>query len=240
MAVPIKSDDLFSQWSRNIWKPHYLFAGQEEFLIDQAFDKSLHHWLGDTPDSLSLEKLDAESQSVDEILQAMQTMPFFGGQRLLLIKNASQLLAAEQKPVAEVLEALPPETHCIFIWGKEWRRDDANKPLVETLLNIGQVVIFWPPFPEQAQRWVMERARHYKKSLSPQAASWIVQQSGDSLRLLDQELAKCASFVGERPEIDLDDVQTSFGYRKASSPFDWITYLRQQKGPPRCRCWIRS
>ena len=230
MAAPIKSDELWSQWSRKIWKPHYLFAGQEEFLIDQACDKALRYWLGESPDPLSLDRLDAETQSPDDILQAAQTVPFFGGQRLLLIKNASQLLAAEQEKVAGALEALSPETHCLFIWGKEWRRDDTNKPLVEALMKIGQVVIFWPPFPEQAQRWVIDRARHYKKSISPQAAGWLVQQSGDSLRLLDQELAKCSSYVGERPEIDLDDVQTSFGYQKASSPFDWVTAIRQMKG----------
>jgi len=231
MAPPIKSDELWAQWSRKIWKPHYLFAGQEEFLIDQAFDKALHHWLGETPDSLSFDRLDAETQSLDEILQAAQTVPFFGGQRVLLLKNASQLTAAEQTRLAEVLDTLSPETHSLLIWGKEWRRDDATKPLVEAIERIGQVVIFWPPFPEQAQRWVIERARHYKKTVSPQAAGWLVQQSGDSLRLLDQELAKCASFVGERPDIDLDDVQTSFGYQKASSPFDWMTAIRQMKSP---------
>jgi DNA polymerase-3 subunit delta len=230
MAAPIKSDELWGQWSRNIWKPHYLFAGQEEFLIDQAYENALHHWLGETPDSLSLDRLDTETQSLDEILQAARTIPFFGGPRLLLIKNIGQLSVAEQERVAEALPTLMPNTHCIFLWGKEWRRDDANKPLVQTLLNAGQVVIFWPPYPEQAARWVMERAHHYKKTLSPQAAGWIVQQSGDSLRFLDQELAKCASYVGQRPEIDLDDVQTSFGYQRASSPYDWITYLRQQKG----------
>jgi len=231
MAAPIKSDELWAQWSRKLWKPHYLFAGQEEFLIDQAFNKALHYWLGDSPDALSFDRLDAETQSPEDIIQAAQTVPFFGGPRVLLIKNASQLLAPEQEKVSEVLETLSPETHCLFVWGKEWRRDDANKPLVEALMKIGQVVIFWPPFPEQAQRWVIERAKHYKKSLTLQAAGWLVQQSGDSLRLLDQELAKCACYVGERPEIDLEDVQTSFGYQKAGSPFDWLTAIRQTKGP---------
>jgi DNA polymerase-3 subunit delta len=230
MSTPVKSDELWSQWSRKLWKPHYLFAGQEDFLIDQALEKALQHWLGDDREAMGLDRLDAETQPLEEIVQAAQTAPFFGGPRVVLVKNASQFSAKDQATLAAVLETLGPETHCLFVWGKEWRRDDAGKPLVETLLKIGQAVIFWPPFPEQAQRWAVERARHYKKSLSPEAAAWLVQQSGEGLRLLDQELAKGAAYVGERPQIDLDDVQTSFGYQKAGSPFDWLASIRRQKG----------
>ncbi len=231
MPTPIKADELFSLWSRKQWKPHYLFTGQEDFLIEEATQQALTHWLGENPDALSLDRLDAETHSLDDILQAAQTVPFFGGQRVLRVQNTYQLTAKEQERLVEVLGTLSPETHCLFIWGKEWRRDDAQKPLVEAISQNGQVVIFWPLFSDAAQRWVLERAKHYKKTISPQAAGWLVQQSGESLRLLDQELAKCSAFVGERPAIDLDDVQTSFGYQKASSPFDWTTYIRQQKGP---------
>jgi DNA polymerase-3 subunit delta len=227
MATPIKSDELWSQWSKKLWKPHYLFTGQENFLIEQACAQALHHWLGEKPDPLNLERLDADVQSPDEILQAAQTAPFFGGQRVLFIQNVSQWTAKEQERIAETLDTFSPETHCLFIWGKEWRRDDAQKPLVEAVARKGQVVIFWPMFPEQARSWVVARAKHYKKTMSSEAAGWLVQQSGEGLRLLDQEIAKCASYVGERPDIDLEDVQISFGYHKASSPFDWTASIRR-------------
>ena len=93
---------------------------------------------------------------------------------------------------------------------------------MEKIQEIGQVVIFWPLFPEQAHRWLLQRARHYKKDLDSEAAGWLLQQTGESLRLLDQELAKCSVYTGERPLIGLEDVQASFGYHKASSPFDWL------------------
>jgi len=32
------------------------FTGQEDFLIDQAFEQVLHHWLGEKPDALSLDR----------------------------------------------------------------------------------------------------------------------------------------------------------------------------------------
>ncbi len=235
MTTPIKPDELWAQWSRKQWKPHYLFTGQEDFLIDQAVELACRHWLGEKPDALSLDRLDAETQTLEDILQAAQTVPFFGGARVLRIQNVSQLSSKEQEEIVKTVAPLSAETHCLFIWGKEWRRDDAQKPLVEAVSLTGQVVIFWPLFPEQAERWVLERAKYYRKTLSSHAAHWLVQQSGESLRLLDQELAKCVSYVGEKPEIDLEDVQTSFGYEKASSPFDWVSFIRQQNSPAALR-----
>jgi DNA polymerase III subunit delta len=227
MGAPIKADDLWGQWGRNQWKPHYLFTGQEDFLIEQAVSKAIQHWSGEKPDPLSIDKLDADSHSVDEIIQALQTVSFFSGPRTAIIQNASQITAKEQEALVPTLKSLT-DTHVLFIWGKEWRRDDAQKPLVEALTHLGHVVIFWPLFPAQAERWAVDRAKHYKKSLDSHAAHWLVQQSGESLRLLDQELAKCAAFVGERPALELEDVQNCFGYSKASSPFDWLNALRRQ------------
>src|SRR5882724_9929025 len=188
MSAPIKYDELLGQWSRDQWKPHYLFSGQEDFLIEQAVEGAKRHWLGEHPDSLSIDRLDAETHPIEEILQAAQTVPFFGGVRVLSIQNVSQWSAKEQEQIVEMLGSLSPDTHCLFIWGKEWRRDDAQKPLVEAIALSGQVVIFWSMFPEQAERWALDRAKHYQKALNPQAAHWLVQQSAEGLRLLDQEL----------------------------------------------------
>src|SRR5216684_1616932 len=98
--TPIKWDELLHQWSRQSWKPHYLFTGQEDFLIDQAVEEASRHWRGEHPDPLSLEHLDAETNSVHEILQAARTVPFFGGQRVLQIQNASQFTIKEQEEIA--------------------------------------------------------------------------------------------------------------------------------------------
>ncbi len=230
-AAPIRSDELFSSWARNLWKPVYLFAGTEDFLIDQAVQQATRHWLtGDASGGLNLDRYDAQSHSAGEILQAAQTVPFLGNVRVVRVAHASAFSPTDQKILAEHLSSLPPETRLILAWGREWRRDDAKKALVEAIGQRGQVVIFWPPFPEAARQWAIDRAkREYSKTLTPAAGSWLVHHSLEGLRFLDQELAKAASFVGGRPEIDVDDLQQSSGYERASSPFDWTAQIRQRK-----------
>ncbi|MFA5974834.1 MAG: DNA polymerase III subunit delta [Elusimicrobiota bacterium] len=233
MPMPIKADELFQAWSRQHWQSLYLFAGQEDFLIEQAVHQAMAHWLQADDSGLNRDRFDADNHSAEEIIQVVQTVPFFATTRVIQIDNASRFSASDQERLAESLSRLPPETRMIFIWGKEWRRDDSRKPLVEAVSRLGQVIIFWPLFPEPAQRWVVQRAKTlYAKTLAPDAAAWLVQHAGEGLRLLDQEIAKCTAYVGEKPGISLEDLQASFGYQKASSPFDWVTALRQKHHRP--------
>lgn len=226
MNAPIKSDELLGAWSRGQWHSLYLFTGQEDFLIEQAVLKACSQWLKDDSSGLNRDRFDGETHSISEIASALRTAPFLSASRVVQIDHISSFSAKEQTELAEALQDLPSGTHVLLVWGKEWRRDDAKKPLVETIQAKGQVVIFWPLFPEAAARWVVSRAKEYRKSISPEAAVWLVQQQGEGLRGLDQEIQKVSAYVGERPQIELEDLHASFGYEKASSPFEWVSAVR--------------
>ncbi len=227
---PIKADDLFAAWGRQQWKSIYLFAGSEEFLIDQALRQATAQWVPDDLDGLRKERLDFSQDSVEAFSEACRTPPFLGGHKVIRVDHATALSAADQEIAADILAKLSPDVRVLMLWGKEWRqRDDLKKHLVQAALEGGHVVVFWPLYPDQARRWAMSRIRQYRKSLSEEAASWLVEQQGENLQTLDQELIKCSLYVGDRPDIELEDVQASAGYEKASSPFDWLSAIRRKQ-----------
>jgi DNA polymerase-3 subunit delta len=230
MGAPVKADDLLSAWSRGKWDRLYFFAGPEDFLIDEAVKKYVAHVLKGEDASLNYDQLDADSISFDEIIQICRTVPFLGASRLVVVRNAGEIASGDRTAISQALSDLPSSTYLVFTWLKEWRRDDINRPLLEAVSEKGQVVIFWPLFPEAAQRWLMSRAKTCGKTISQDAAAWLVQQAGEGLRLLDQELQKASCFVGERPDIGIEDVQAAFGYDKALSPYEWLARIRQRKG----------
>jgi DNA polymerase-3 subunit delta len=100
--------------------------------------------------------------------------------------------------------------------------------LVSAISAAGAVVVFWPPFPEQAQRWTIERVKRHQKTLTPEAAAWLVQETEPGLRFLDQELQKVCCYVGGRPVITLEDAQAAFGMPRASSPYAWTDAIRRK------------
>jgi DNA polymerase-3 subunit delta len=232
---PIKADELFTAWSRGHFRPVYLFTGQEDFLIEEAVQKLTAREFPSGDADINRDRLDAEKASGGEILQACQTVPFAGLCRLVEVRNVSRLSNEDQKILAAGLARLPATTRLVLIWGKEWRKDDAHKPLIEAVGAAGAVVIFWPLYPEQAQRWLLQRAKHYNKTLSPDSASWLVQEAGVGLRRLDQELLKACDYVGGRGEITREDLEACFGYQAELSPYEWLTAIQQKKVPQSMR-----
>jgi DNA polymerase-3 subunit delta len=226
---PIKAEELSTAWSRKLFKSVYLFAGVEDFMIEEAVQTLSAQRLGQDALGASHDRLDAEDVNTEEILQTCQTMPFGGACRFVEVRNVHRLTAEQQRRLAEGLGNLPDSTQLVLIWGKEWRREDAHRPLVEATMGVGDVVIFWPLYPDAARRWLIQRAPRYGKTIQPDAAAWLIQEIGEGLRTLDQELAKISAFVGDRKIISPEDVQACSGYQKASSPFEWLTALRQRQ-----------
>ena len=61
-------------------------------------------------------------------------------------------------------------------------------------------------------RWLIDSARsEFGKTLPRDAAALMHELAGDDLGLLEQELAKLASYVGGRSTIEADDVRTLVG-----------------------------
>lgn len=237
MSQPIKSDELFSAIRRGQWTAHYVLAGSEDFLMEDALRTIVQHWLSQDSSGLNLDRFDGGSHSPAEIIQAAQTLPFLSPVRVVRIDHLEAFSKSDQQTLADALPRLPAETRIMVQWQSDWRRETASQPLIDAVLERGgTVAIFWPPFPEQAQRWAIERARlAYHKALEPQAAAWLISQAQPGLRFIDVELAKCASLVGKRPSIELDDVQESFGFSRAASPFEWIAALRRKDTPAALR-----
>ncbi len=228
-SVPVKSDELFAAWAKGQFKPVYLFTGQEDFLIVEAVQRANAHRLSAESLDINRDRLDADDVSAGEIIQASQTVPFAAPYRVVEVRNTHRLTSDEQKILAEALPQFLATTQLILIWGKEWRRDDAERPLVKAVMQAGTAVIFWPMFPDQAARWLLQRAKRYQKTLTPDAASWLVQEVGEGLRRLDQELEKASAYVGGRPDITREDLEACFGYQKALSPYEWLAAVRQKK-----------
>ena len=64
------------------------------------------------------------------------------------------------------------------------------------------------------------RARQHQKLLSPQAASFLVEQLGVDLYRLQSELEKLAAYVGDREKIEVEDVKEAVTSQRSFTVFE--------------------
>ena len=227
----LKWDDLSRRWAQKQWDANYLFAGEEDFLIEHALRQAQDHWLAAADRALSFDRFDAEEHDAGTILSALQTLPFLSPLRVIQVDHAADFKAEEQRLLAQGIEKAPPETRILWVWGRAWKGKDASSPLVQAIEKKGCTVVFWPLFPENARQWAIQRAKHYGKTLDGDAARLLLAEAGNGLRLLDQEIQKTAVYVGGRPTIESDDIHASLGYHAHSTPYAWVEFLRLKRVP---------
>ena len=146
-----------------------------------------------------------------EVCRACSTIPFLGGVRIVIIKDALRKdKGALSKEIAAYLPDLPSTTYLIFDESKKLGARNAILKFAKK--NDARIVPCELPSTKALPRWIQQRVRQQGGKIEPRAASVLAQNIGSNLLLLDQEIQKLQLYCGERKTITLEDVQVMVPY----------------------------
>lgn len=210
----IKPQELYAQWRGRTYKPVYLFAGEETYLQEKAW-QALEKKLG--VDSLNTEIFYASENIVSDISLAVQTLPFMAERRLLVVKDADRLKSTDQEKLAEFLN-IPVTTSClVFLWPSKLRKDLRRNKLFCAVEGAGDVVDFRALYDSELPAWVLQKVKENAKTIRQEAVQCLVQESGSNLLDLSNEIEKLLLFTGARSEITLNDVEAMSGHTRLAN-----------------------
>jgi DNA polymerase-3 subunit delta len=183
----------------------YLLVGEEDLRAEEALRALLRELVPDDERALNLDVIDAGSVPVQDIITRLETLPFFGARRVVVlnVRNPEAWRAAEQDALADYLNQGPPPSTLIVVAP----RLDQRRRLTQVLQRSARVLRADPLEPEQLPAWLAARARESGKTITSEAANLLVEQAGSGLRALGLEIGKLAAYTGERGEITADDVR---------------------------------
>jgi DNA polymerase-3 subunit delta len=221
MAYPAKGETLASlsaRWAKGTFDPVYFFGGPDALQKDEAVVALQKHFLKDDPSGLNIDKLDGETNSAAEVINAYLTLPFLGGGRLIIVRRAHAFSAAESGLLAEALEK-PPTGNCLVLLWDE--KADNRSALVRAARAAGKELTFWIPFEDQLPRWVMDRAQAGGKTMKPDAARTLLDAVGPNLPDLAQEIEKLILYVKDAPSIETRDVEAMGAASRTLHFMEW-------------------
>ncbi len=211
-----------------LWKPElqpiYLFFGEEDQMKEEAINALVKHIIDPDFADFDLEKLHANDAGADAILAAVGQVPFGSERRLIVVRGMEQWRErgkqAEAEKLAEGIGRLS-STSCLVLVASAEEDEDKRKTGVTVKLDnavkkAGAMVACRGIKGEGLVAWVTDRVKREGKRISPDATEQLVQAVGTEMRLLEQEILKLVSFVGEKETITPHDV----GIVVASSPED--------------------
>jgi DNA polymerase III subunit delta len=206
-AVKQRAKQLYLQWTEEL-------GGMDHEIIDAAVSNS-----GDALKALA------------KLREAMQTLPFFGSGKAIWFKDCNFLSEerAATKDVIESLVALADELK-EFAWQNvrllvSAGKVDKRKVFYKTLDKLGTVESFagWSvddrDWASQAEVWARKGLRTRQKEISDEALAELINRVGANARQLDSEIEKVALYVGDRKEIEFEDVATICTRNKTARAF---------------------
>jgi DNA polymerase-3 subunit delta len=187
-------------------KPLYLFYGPEEYLKKYYINSIEEIIIDKNLQTLNKVMLD-DKVDVSQIIDNCDTLPVFSERKLVLVKNSGFFKGGgkkeETEKLVDYLKDVPPFTCLIFY------EEDIDKRLriYKTVNKSGLVVEFPYQKPVDLTKWVIKVAKAYKKKISMDTASILVERSGQEMTEILNEIEKLVAYTAERKLITIDDVK---------------------------------
>ena len=236
-------------------KPLLLVCGDDEFAVKQRAKQLYQEWCA-ALGGMDHEIIDASVGNSGEALkalaklrEALQTLPFFGGAKVVWLQNCNFLgeeRTASAQAVTETLGEISQELKS-FDWTNvrlliSAGKVDKRKVFYKTIDKLGAVETFagWSmddkDWADQAETFARRGLRESKKEISDEALAQLVANVGPNVRLLSNEIEKLSLFVGARDKINSDDISTIVTRNKQARAFALGDALGERNLPQLLRC----
>ena len=218
--------------------PLVLITGDDDFAVKSRARQLYEQWCRESG-GFDHEAIDATASNSGEALQALsrlrealQTLPFFGSSKVIWFQNCNFLgeeRAATSAAVTEALADLADELKR-FTWDTvklliTSPKVDKRKTFYKTLDKLGSVESFagWSiddkDWADQAELAARRQLRELGKEIDDPALAALVANVGPNSRMLVSEVEKLVLYLGDRPKVTHQDVQTIVSRNKQAKAF---------------------
>ncbi|HEY2329498.1 MAG TPA: DNA polymerase III subunit delta [Verrucomicrobiae bacterium] len=218
--------------------PLALICGDDDFAVKSRAKQLFQQWSAELG-GMDHETIEATVSNGGDALtvlgklrEALQTLPFFGGGKVVWLRDCNFLgedRTASSAVVTETLGELAEE-----LKNFQWQtvrllisagKVDKRKVFYKTLDKLGTVENFsaWSQddkdWADRAEIAAIDALRKRQKEISDAAMAELIGRAGANARQLENEIEKLSVFVGERKKIELADVTTICSNNKTAKAF---------------------
>jgi DNA polymerase-3 subunit delta len=192
------------------------FYGDEPYLIEKGIERLQAEIIPDHVREFNREVYSASEVSVSKVVDAARTLPMLNPWRFIVVKEADRFSPDDIRQLLAYIEKPSPST-CLVLWGDSsgpWKR------FFPKIRKVGAVTHVKSFFAGKLIGWIKREAQAYGKRMTREAAEYLKDMVGNRLRDLHNEIEKVVVFVGEKPVIELGDVEEVISEVKTRTIFE--------------------
>lgn len=172
---------------------------------------------------LCMTRLAGADADLKTVMTDLKTVSMFGDQRIVLIEDADDFISTNRAALEKYV-ASPSRGSLLILDAKSWPK---NTKLFKLVDQHGLSIECGELSGANLQKWLQKLAKEeFDKSLDRESAALIIALAGDGLTMLQQEVAKLASLVGDAPEITREDVVKVVGGWRTETTWAMLDAVR--------------
>jgi DNA polymerase III subunit delta len=176
-----------------------LFYGDEDFLLDEEINK-----LKRGSSEFNFERINGAKSEPDQVISALATCPLLGGRLVIIDSYKSE--EKDDERLFEVLRGLSDSVKVVFVYYDGLDRRRKFYKFIEKIADVREFKRFTEWEQDKVLAWIVNRVNMYKKKIGSHAANLLIEIVGYNLRMLDKEIEKIATYIGDRDLIEENDV----------------------------------
>lgn len=200
-------------------QPVYVLAGEERFLKRLALERIQKLVFGPEGDDFARTVYEGDSTEWATVHDELQTLPFLSPRRMVVIQDADDFVS-ENRASLEGYVKKPSGVGVLVLDVRTWMKTTRLAKALDE-----RVTIRCEPIKDSGRlgqwctRWAKER---HGKVLPGPAAQLLVELIGPEMGVLDQELAKLATYVGDQPQVEAKDVDALVGHSRVKTAWEML------------------
>ena len=201
------------------FKNLYLIYGEEDYLKLQYKNKLIAALVNEG-DNMNFSKYEDNGINTAQIIDQAETMPFFAEHRVILIEN-SGFGKKMPEDLGNYLSTIPEFTVFIFV---EPTADKRGK-LYKAAKAAGRNIEINMPNEAVLAKWVGAQLNAAGKQMKKDAWSQFLNMTHESMDNMSRELEKLITYVGDRNQITIDDVNAICIAKVETKIFDMLNAI---------------
>ncbi|PKM96217.1 MAG: DNA polymerase III subunit delta [Firmicutes bacterium HGW-Firmicutes-1] len=174
----------------------YLFYGEEHYILNAYLDKAVDSVMIDSDRVMNLDVFEAQGNQIDKMIDAMDTLPFLGEKRVVVMKSLELFQAKNASKTEKLIEALStlPSTTVLFIVENEV---DKRTKLFKKINSLGRTIEFNRLSEDDLVQYIADQLNKHNKKIEKVVAKHFIHTVGFDLATIHNELDKLVAYNKE-------------------------------------------
>jgi DNA polymerase-3 subunit delta len=220
--VAVTYQEILSNLKSKQYAPVYFLQGDESYFIDEIVDYIEQHALEESMKSFNQVILYGKDADLPTIINHAKGFPMMAERKVVIVKEAQEVdgitRAEGEKILVQYLENPQPST--ILVFGYKYKKLDKRKKLSKIIDKHAIFLTTAKFYDNQLPSWVEGYVKGKNKKIEHNALQLIVQNIGNNITRIANEVDKMLINIGDEVLITVDHVYKNIGISKEYNVFE--------------------